>query len=144
MSGSMTPAGNGMIEWVAVGGSADSATTDGTAYARGTLQVILASAGTGSFRAGKRVKFNGDDNYYTLKYSVNDVSGAGLAASSTTDAAGYAIGANVVNTAAAGSGALLQGNVVNFAGDATDYTITSAGINDRLCCRFYYDFTGTS
>jgi len=130
MSGSLTPAGNGLIEWLAVGGSADGPTTDTAGYALGAKTVMLASAGTGSFRAGKRIKFNGDNNYYTPKYSINDVSGAGLASSSTTDATGYAIGASTVTVAAAGTGSILQGNVVNFAGDATDYTVTSVGVSD--------------
>ena len=129
MSGSLTPAGNGLIEWLAVGGSADGATTDTTGYALGALTVFLANTGTGSFRAGKRIKFNGDNNYYTLKYSVADVSGAGLAASATTDAAGYAIGTTIVNLAAVGSGAALQGNVLNFGADPTDYTVIT-GLND--------------
>lgn len=129
MSGSLTPVGTGLIEWIAVGGSADGATTDTTGYALGASTIFLANTGSGSFRAGKRIKFNGDDNYYTLKYSVADVSGSGLATSSTTDATGFAIGVSVVNIAAAGSGAILEGNIVNFAGDSTDYTVT-AGIND--------------
>jgi len=128
MSGSITPTGNGFIEWVASGGSADSATTDGSAYALAATTIPLANAGTGSFSAGKRIKFNGDDNYYTLKYGVSDVSGSGLATSATTDATGYAIGLSSVTLAAAGTGAALKGNVITFAGDATQYTITS-GLN---------------
>ena len=65
MSGSITPQGNGRLEWIASGGSADGATSDTTGYAIGSLQVILANTGTGFFQAGERSKVNGDDSYYT-------------------------------------------------------------------------------
>lgn len=131
MSGSLTPIGTGLIEWVAVGGSADGATTDTAGYALNDKTIFLANAGSGSITAGQRIKLNGDDNYYTMKYSVADVSGAGLATSSTTDATGYAIGAVSVALNAVGSGACLAGNIVNFAGDATNYTVTE-GVSDVL------------
>jgi len=129
MSGGLTPIGNGLIEWVAIGGSSDGAKTDTAGYAIGDKTIILANTGTGHFRAGKRIKFNGDGNYYTITYGIADVSGAGLATSSTTDAAGYAAGSISIGIAAAGEGAIFAGNVINVAGDTTNYTVTT-GIND--------------
>lgn len=50
---------------------------------------------------------------------------AGTAASATTDNAGYAIGATVITLASAGTGTLVAGDVVTFAGDANKYVIES-------------------
>lgn len=52
---------------------------------------------------------------------------AGNAASSTTDAAGYAVGATVITLAAIGTGAVLPGDVIQFAGDANKYVVATAG-----------------
>ena len=54
---------------------------------------------------------------------------AGTAASGTTDAAGYAIGATTITLAVAGTGTFLAQDVVSFAGDANKYTL-SAGDSD--------------
>ena len=48
---------------------------------------------------------------------------AGTAASSTTDAAGYAIGATTITLAVAGTGTFLTEDVVSFAGDSNKYTL---------------------
>ena len=50
---------------------------------------------------------------------------AGTGASATTDASGYAVGATVLTLASAGTGTLLAGDVVTFAGDSNKYVITS-------------------
>jgi hypothetical protein len=50
---------------------------------------------------------------------------AGTGASATTNAAGYAVGATVLTLASAGTGTLLAGDVVTFAGDSNKYVITS-------------------
>lgn len=55
---------------------------------------------------------------------INDHT-AGTGASATTNAAGYAVGATVLTLASAGTGTLLAGDVVTFAGDTTKYVITS-------------------
>jgi len=125
----MTPNGKGLIEFIANGGDASSCTTDATGYAIGSKIILLANAGTGFLKAGKRIKFLNDDNFYTLKYSVSDVSGAGLATGSTTDATGYAIGATVITLAAGGTGSVQTGNIVTVAGDTTQYT-ASLGNSD--------------
>lgn len=50
---------------------------------------------------------------------------AGTGASATTNAAGYAVGATVITLAAAGTGSLLAGDVITFAGDTNQYVIAS-------------------
>ncbi|MGK5031452.1 P22 phage major capsid protein family protein [Janthinobacterium sp. MDT1-19] len=55
---------------------------------------------------------------------------AGTAAASTTNAAGYAVGATVINLAAAGTGAYITGDIVTFAGDADNKYLLAAGDAD--------------
>lgn len=50
---------------------------------------------------------------------------AGTAASATTNAAGYAVGATTLTLASAGTGTIVAGDVVTFAGDANKYVITT-------------------
>lgn len=50
---------------------------------------------------------------------------AGTAASATTDDAGYAVGATVITLASAGTGTILAGDVITFAGDSEKYVVTS-------------------
>jgi len=50
---------------------------------------------------------------------------AGTGASATTDASGYAVGATVLTLASAGTGTILAGDVVTFAGDSNKYVVTS-------------------
>lgn len=49
----------------------------------------------------------------------------GTAAGATTNSAGYAIGVTTVTLASAGTGSLIVGDVITFAGDTTYYRITS-------------------
>lgn len=49
----------------------------------------------------------------------------GTAASSTTNTAGYAVGATVITLASAGTGTILAGDVITFAGDANQYVVFS-------------------
>lgn len=60
--------------------------------------------------------------------SVKDSAGLrskvkGTAAGSTTNAAGYAVGATVITLAAAGTGTITAGDVVTFAGDTNKYVV---------------------
>lgn len=48
---------------------------------------------------------------------------AGDAASATTDATGYAVGSTTITLAAAGTGAILAGDMVTFAGDSRQYMV---------------------
>lgn len=50
---------------------------------------------------------------------------AGTASSATTDNAGYAVGATTITLASAGTGTLVAGDVVTFAGDTNKYVIVS-------------------
>lgn len=53
------------------------------------------------------------------------VDAAGDASSATTDNAGYSIGDTVITLASAGTGAILAGDTVSFAGDANLYVVES-------------------
>ncbi|GGY87646.1 P22 coat - protein 5 family protein [Shewanella fodinae] len=50
---------------------------------------------------------------------------AGSAAGATTNAAGYAKGATVITLASAGTGAILSGDIITFAGDSNMYVVAS-------------------
>lgn len=50
---------------------------------------------------------------------------AGTASGATTNAAGYAVGATTLTLASAGTGTLVAGDVVTFAGDTNQYVVTS-------------------
>lgn len=50
---------------------------------------------------------------------------AGTAASSTTNTAGYAVGATVITLASAGTGTFVAGDAVSFAGDSRKYMLTA-------------------
>lgn len=54
---------------------------------------------------------------------------SGTGAGATTDNAGYAIGATVITLAVAGTGTLLAGDVVTFAGDTNQYVLASGDTN---------------
>lgn len=49
----------------------------------------------------------------------------GTASSATTDDTGYAIGSTTITLASAGTGTILAGDVVTFAGDTTKYLVTT-------------------
>jgi len=50
---------------------------------------------------------------------------AGTAASATTDNAGYAVGATTLTLAVAGTGTILAGDVLTFAGDTNPYVVVT-------------------
>lgn len=67
-----------------------------------------------------------DINGFAMRESGQAVTSvAGTASSATTDNAGYAIGATVLTLASAGTGTLVAGDVVTFAGDTNQYVIVS-------------------
>lgn len=50
---------------------------------------------------------------------------AGTGASATTNTAGYAVGATVITLASAGTGTVLAGDIITFAGDTNKYVVAS-------------------
>ena len=50
---------------------------------------------------------------------------SGTGAASTTNTAGYAVGATVITLASAGTGTILAGDVISFAGDANKYLVVA-------------------
>ncbi len=50
---------------------------------------------------------------------------AGTGASATTNAAGYAVGATVITLSSAGTGTILAGDIITFAGDTNKYVVAS-------------------
>lgn len=50
---------------------------------------------------------------------------SGTGAASTTNATGYAVGATVITLASAGTGTILAGDVISFAGDANKYLVVA-------------------
>lgn len=50
---------------------------------------------------------------------------AGTGSSATTDNAGYAVGDTVITLASAGTGTIVAGDVITFAGDANKYVVVS-------------------
>lgn len=50
---------------------------------------------------------------------------AGTGASATTDTTGYAVGSTVITLASAGTGTVLAGDAISFAGDTEKYIVTS-------------------
>lgn len=50
---------------------------------------------------------------------------AGTGTSATTNTAGYAVGATTITLASAGTGTIVAGDVITFAGDANQYVVTT-------------------
>lgn len=78
-------------------------------------------AGTAmTLRDGELLNLNG----FSTKESNGVVSPtAGTGDSATTDATGYAVGTRIIATAAAGTGTILAGDVITFAGDTNQYVV---------------------
>lgn len=67
-----------------------------------------------------------DINGFKIREEAKIVSVAsGTAAAATTNAAGYAVGATVLTLAAVGTGTILAGDVLTFAGDTNKYVVVS-------------------
>jgi hypothetical protein len=75
-----------------------------------------------TLRQGELLDIHG----FSVKESGQAVSKtAGTAASATTNAAGYAVGATTITLASAGTGTFVAGDVVSFAGDTEKYVVVT-------------------
>lgn len=102
------------------------------------LQLVMNTSAGANIR-GKQAAVDGAGTTSILRQGVlQDVSGMslresaqivtftkGTGASATTNTAGYAIGATVITLAAAGTGTVLAGDVITFAGDTNQYVVAS-------------------
>ncbi|KAF1004205.1 MAG: hypothetical protein GAK36_00099 [Pseudomonas sp.] len=104
------------------------------------LQMVLdTSAGASMRTLGQLTKANEADDAKLLRRGVLlDVHGfairesaqvktivAGTGASATTNTAGYAVGATTITLASAGTGTILAGDIITFAGDTNKYVVAS-------------------
>lgn len=101
--------------------------------------VIDTAAGAALRTLGNLTKTNEAGSTMTLRqgeildqhgFSIKESAGIqthtkGTAASATTDNAGYAVGATTITLASAGTGTILAGDYVTFAGDANKYLVVS-------------------
>jgi hypothetical protein len=99
--------------------------------------VIDTSAGANFIGKQARVDYSGDDNIqrqgillplagFDLRESAQILTPtAGTGASATTDNAGYSVGDTVLTLASAGTGTILAGDVITFAGDTNKYVVAS-------------------
>jgi hypothetical protein len=71
---------------------------------------------------GKLINLNGFDLRESAK---TPTVAAGTASGATTNSAGYAVGATVITLAAAGTGTVIPGDIVLFAGDSNKYVVES-------------------
>jgi hypothetical protein len=77
---------------------------------------------TDPLRTGELLNIHG----FSLRESAQIVTSvAGTASGATTDNAGYAVGTTTLTLASAGTGTLVAGDVVTFAGDTNKYVIAS-------------------
>ena len=102
------------------------------------LQMVI-NTGAGANIRGKQADSNRQGTDQLLRQGVLlDTSGMqiresaqivnhtkGTAASATTDTAGYAVGDTVITLASAGTGTILQGDSITFAGDSEQYNVIS-------------------
>lgn len=107
---------------------------------RGDLQMVINTTAGAKLRSlGQLTKANeaGSDRMlrqgvlldldgFAIRESAKVVtSTAGTGASATTNNAGYAVGATVITLASAGTGTIVAGDVVSFAGDSNKYVVES-------------------
>lgn len=124
-------------------GTAAGATTDAAGYAIGATVITLAAAGTGTINVNDVITFGTDVNTaYRVTVGNADVSLGGTvtitpaltvalsaAAKAITVRTSYPVGTSTIYLTAVGTGTLLVGDRITFAGDATSYRITSGDID---------------
>ena len=106
----------------------------------GDLQMVIdTSAGANMRTLAQLTKANEADDHSLLRRGVLlDIHGfsiresaqvktliAGTGAAATTNTTGYAIGATAITLASAGTGTLLGGDIITFAGDTNKYVLAS-------------------
>jgi len=69
-----TPAGLGLIEYIALGGTANGAMTNTAGYAIGDTVITLAGIGSGKISDGQTIQFQGDNRGYLVTTGIADVS----------------------------------------------------------------------
>lgn len=99
--------------------------------------IINTAAGAKFLGKQARVDANGTDSILTqgllvprIGFNLRESAGivtsvAGTGASATTNAAGYAVGATTITMASAGTGTVLAGDVITFAGDTNKYLVVT-------------------
>lgn len=107
---------------------------------KGDLQLVIDTAAGANMRTlGQLTKANEANDDSLLRRGVLlDVHGfairesaqvktptSGTGASATTNAAGYAVGTTTITLASAGTGTILSGDVITFAGDTNKYVVVS-------------------
>lgn len=116
---------------------------DNGAPATGRSLVMNTSAGAAMRTLGQLTKANEAGTMMTLRQGelldVHNISckesgqavvhTAGTGASATTDTTGYAVGATTITLASAGTGTIVAGDVISFAGDDNKYLVTSGDTN---------------
>ncbi|EXE17194.1 hypothetical protein J558_2875 [Acinetobacter baumannii 1106579] len=105
---------------------------------KGDLQLVIdTTAGANMRTLGQLTKANeaNDDSLlrrgvlldvhgFAIRESAQVVTPAsGTGASATTNAAGYAVGATAITLASAGTGTIVAGDVITFAGDTNQYVV---------------------
>lgn len=110
----------------------------------GDMHLILNSMATANLRSlGQLTSANTAGTDETLRKGIiGDLNGLfigtsnavvthtkGTGASGTTNTAGYAIGATVITLASAGTGTILAGDVITFAGDNNYYVVLSGDVD---------------
>lgn len=84
------------------------------------LQKVNEAGDSSLLRQGVLLDING----FAIREEAKIVSVTkGTASSATTNAAGYAVGATTLTLAAAGTGTILAGDVITFAGDTNKYVV---------------------
>ncbi|WP_454869437.1 hypothetical protein [Pseudomonas gorinensis] len=93
----------------------------------GKMSTLQANTGGPQAEALLRMGALGDFQGLLLHDSAQVKEGviSGTGASATTNTAGYAVGATVITLASAGTGAILAGDIITFAGDTNEYVVVS-------------------
>lgn len=130
-----------------VKGTAAGATTNGTGYAVGARDIVLAAAGTGTIKQGDTIQFAGDTNKYVVESGLASVAaggairlrGPGLRVAIPAAATALTLGASAAYNLAISDGALhvvmrkpALPNENDLAIDAMDITDPRSGVTFEI------------